>query len=41
MVVITHDLAQIKQEDFVYVIKEGRVVEKGCRCELEKDWVIV
>ena len=34
-VVITHDLAQINQEDFVHVIKEGRVVEQ------EGLWVIV
>ena len=36
-VVITHDLAQINEENFVYVIKEGRVVEQGIRRELEKD----
>jgi len=34
-VVITHDLSQIKPSDFVYVLKEGRVVEQGYRSDLE------
>ena len=33
--VITHDLSQIESGDFVYVLKDGRVVEQGFRCDLE------
>ncbi|KAJ6632548.1 P-loop containing nucleoside triphosphate hydrolase protein [Mycena sp. CBHHK59/15] len=33
-IVITHDLAQISPEDFVYVLKDGCVVESGCRSDL-------
>jgi len=36
-IVITHDLSQINADDFVYVMKSGRVVEQGFRCDLEKD----
>ena len=34
-VVITHDLSQIASDDFVYVLKEGEVVEQGFRSDLE------
>ncbi|KAF8607409.1 P-loop containing nucleoside triphosphate hydrolase protein [Ceratobasidium sp. AG-I] len=36
-VVITHDLAQIAPADFVYVMKDGRVVQEGYRNNLEID----
>ncbi|KAJ7640444.1 P-loop containing nucleoside triphosphate hydrolase protein [Mycena polygramma] len=34
-IVITHDLAQISAEDFVYVLKDGCVVESGSRGDLD------
>jgi len=34
-IVITHDLSQITKEDFIYVVKGGRVVEQGYRSDLE------
>ena len=34
-IVITHDLSQISQTDFVYVLKDGRVAEGGYREDLE------
>ena len=34
-VVITHDLSQIEPQDFVYVLKQGRVAEQGYRYDLE------
>jgi ATP-binding cassette subfamily B (MDR/TAP) protein 1 len=34
-IVITHDLSQISSGDFIYVLKSGRVVEKGYRADLE------
>ncbi|KAJ7302356.1 P-loop containing nucleoside triphosphate hydrolase protein [Mycena albidolilacea] len=34
-IVITHDLAQIGAEDFVYVLKDGCVVESGIRADLD------
>jgi len=34
-VVITHDLSQIGPQDFVYVLKHGRVAEQGYRYDLE------
>ncbi|KAJ2933006.1 hypothetical protein H1R20_g4086, partial [Candolleomyces eurysporus] len=34
-IVITHDLSQITAEDFVYVLKKGKVVEQGYRYDLE------
>ncbi|CAA7263408.1 unnamed protein product [Cyclocybe aegerita] len=34
-IVITHDLSQIEPQDFVYVLKQGRVVEQGYRYDLE------
>ncbi|KZT32575.1 hypothetical protein SISSUDRAFT_1133093 [Sistotremastrum suecicum HHB10207 ss-3] len=36
-IVITHDLSQITQADFVYVLKNGEVVEQGYRLDLEMD----
>ena len=33
-IVITHDLSQIEAVDFVYVLKEGRIVEQGYRGDL-------
>ncbi|KAF9483294.1 P-loop containing nucleoside triphosphate hydrolase protein [Pholiota conissans] len=35
-IVITHDLSQIEPNDFVYVMRGGRVVEQGYRADLEK-----
>ncbi|KAG6328892.1 hypothetical protein ID866_10197, partial [Astraeus odoratus] len=35
-IIITHDLASISADDFVYVMREGRVVEQGFRGDLEK-----
>lgn len=34
-IVITHDLSQISHDDFVHVLKDGRLVEQGFRSELE------
>ncbi|KAF8147748.1 P-loop containing nucleoside triphosphate hydrolase protein, partial [Mycena galopus ATCC 62051] len=34
-IVITHDLAQISGDDFVYVLKDGCVVESGPRVDLD------
>ncbi|KAG6854708.1 hypothetical protein C0991_002421 [Blastosporella zonata] len=34
-IVITHDLSQIEANDFVYVMKDGCVVEQGYRADLE------
>lgn len=34
-IVITHDLAQIKPRDFVYVMEGGRVMKKGLRLDIE------
>ncbi|KAJ6558138.1 P-loop containing nucleoside triphosphate hydrolase protein [Mycena capillaripes] len=34
-IVITHDLAQISADDFVYVLKDGCVVESGSRSDLD------
>ncbi|KAF8963802.1 P-loop containing nucleoside triphosphate hydrolase protein [Flammula alnicola] len=34
-IIITHDLSQIAGGDFVYVMKDGRVVEQGYRADLE------
>ena len=34
-IVITHDLSQIEAQDFVYVLKQGRVAEQGYRYDLE------
>ena len=34
-VIITHDLSQIGPSDFLYLLKDGRVVEQGYRADLE------
>ncbi|GAA5838704.1 hypothetical protein JCM11251_003268 [Rhodosporidiobolus azoricus] len=36
-IIITHDLAPIDADDFVYVMADGRVVEQGYRGDLERD----
>ena len=33
-IVITHDLSPIGEEDFVYVLANGRIVEQGYRVDL-------
>ncbi|EPQ26776.1 uncharacterized protein PFL1_05754 [Pseudozyma flocculosa PF-1] len=35
-IVITHDLSQVSDDDFVYFLEEGRVVEHGYRNQLER-----
>ncbi|KAK0504638.1 P-loop containing nucleoside triphosphate hydrolase protein [Armillaria luteobubalina] len=35
-IVITHDLSQITSKDFVYVLKNGTVIEQGYRADLER-----
>ena len=35
-IMITHDLSQIKEDDYVYVMEEGAIVEEGFRQALEK-----
>ncbi len=30
-IIITHDISQIRQEDFVYVLENGRIIEEGYR----------
>ncbi|KAG0696805.1 P-loop containing nucleoside triphosphate hydrolase protein [Suillus ampliporus] len=34
-IIITHDVASIEEQDFVYVMREGSVVEQGFRSDLE------
>ena len=34
-IVITHDLSQISSDDFVHVLKDGKLIEQGFRHELE------
>ncbi|KAG1805465.1 P-loop containing nucleoside triphosphate hydrolase protein [Suillus subaureus] len=34
-IIITHDVAAIEENDFVYVMREGSVVEQGFRSDLE------
>ncbi|RPB05319.1 P-loop containing nucleoside triphosphate hydrolase protein [Choiromyces venosus 120613-1] len=34
-IIITHDMAQIKPENFVYVFEDGRIVQSGVRSSLE------
>jgi ATP-binding cassette subfamily B (MDR/TAP) protein 1 len=36
-IVITHDLSQISEKDFVYVLKGGEVVQQGYRYDLQDD----
>lgn len=35
-IMITHDLSQIREDDYVYVMEEGTIVEEGFRQALEK-----
>ncbi|KAG1886662.1 P-loop containing nucleoside triphosphate hydrolase protein [Suillus subluteus] len=35
-IIITHDVAAIEENDFVYVMREGSVVEQGFRSDLEQ-----
>ena len=35
-IMITHDLSQIEEDDYVYVMEEGTIVEEGFRHALEK-----
>ena len=35
-ILITHDISQIEDNDFVYVMEEGRIVQEGFRHALEK-----
>ncbi|OOF98005.1 hypothetical protein ASPCADRAFT_164155 [Aspergillus carbonarius ITEM 5010] len=34
-IIITHDMSQIMDDDFAYIMDQGRVVQGGYRCELE------
>ncbi|KAG1744672.1 P-loop containing nucleoside triphosphate hydrolase protein [Suillus paluster] len=34
IIIITHDVASIEEQDFVYVMREGSVVEQGFRSDL-------
>jgi ATP-binding cassette subfamily B (MDR/TAP) protein 1 len=36
-IVITHDLSQITPDDFLYLLKDGSLVEQGFRADLEAD----
>lgn len=36
-IIITHDMSQIQEEDFVYVLDHGSVVQSGSRSELERE----
>ncbi|EFQ31962.1 ABC transporter [Colletotrichum graminicola] len=36
-IIITHDISQIEQDDYVYVMDRGRVVEEGIRGILSRD----
>lgn len=33
-IIITHDMSQIKEDDFLYVLENGRVIEEGYRYKL-------
>ncbi|KAF9225024.1 hypothetical protein BS17DRAFT_752105 [Gyrodon lividus] len=35
-IIITHDLTSVNADDFVYVMREGRVVQQGFRGDLER-----
>jgi ABC-type multidrug transport system ATPase subunit len=37
LIVITHDLSKINPKDFVYVLKDGMVIEQGFRYDLEAE----
>jgi len=34
-IIITHDVSQINADDFVYVMRDGEVVQEGFRCAIE------
>jgi ATP-binding cassette subfamily B (MDR/TAP) protein 1 len=36
-IIITHDVSQIYEDDYVYVLDNGRVVQRGYKAALEKD----
>lgn len=36
-IVITHDLSQVDDDDFVYLLDQGRLVEQGYRADLAKN----
>lgn len=36
-IIITHDMTQIEEDDFVYVLDQGGVVQSGSRSELERE----
>lgn len=36
-IIITHDMSQIQEEDFVYVLDDGCVVQSGYRSELQRE----
>ncbi|UZJ53178.1 hypothetical protein CBS101457_002498 [Exobasidium rhododendri] len=36
-IIITHDLQQVDEEDFLYLLEKGRLVEQGYRKELESN----
>lgn len=35
-IIITHDMSQIQENEYVYVLEQGVIVQEGFRCELEK-----
>jgi ATP-binding cassette subfamily B (MDR/TAP) protein 1 len=36
-IIVTHDISQIFEDDYVYVMEDGRLVQEGTRKKLEKD----
>ena len=37
MIVITHDMTQIQENDFVYVLKDGKTIAEGFRHDIENE----
>ncbi|CZT18507.1 related to ABC a-pheromone efflux pump AtrD [Ramularia collo-cygni] len=35
-IIITHDIGQIQDDDYMYILEEGRVVQEGHRSQLQK-----
>ncbi|MCJ1471901.1 hypothetical protein MMC13_000542 [Lambiella insularis] len=35
-IIITHDISQIQEEDYAYIIDKGRIVQEGYRAAMEK-----
>ncbi|KAI0106799.1 P-loop containing nucleoside triphosphate hydrolase protein [Daldinia grandis] len=35
-IIITHEVAQINEDDYVYVMEDARVVQAGLRCDLQR-----